>query len=232
MLDWQELLPWKIRNRETVDTTELVLLRDRVLQLLPPVMEAMEAVALLPLRSDSFTQGHGKRFYDILSLLEVRYLTAWAYLEKGEISELAAEFQAWYQLQLRTEQSLFQQYLTWQEILHRQGGEGWKTHLILQLKQNDLLRAQRRHSADLPQEWEILLVAWFETAWPLLECDLFQRVQDFYDFQAVLTGKQPFLSDLSLSPQNPPNHELFELIHQRRFELAAQNFWSSLPSVP
>jgi len=120
MFDWRELLLRNQNQPAQTDRTTLKLLEEQLLHLLPPVVNALNATNILPLQPTWSKNEIALKFNIILEEVEQRYLVAWDHVRNAQIQKLEADYQTWYQAQLRSDKSLFSTYCRWQELLIQQ----------------------------------------------------------------------------------------------------------------
>ena len=116
MFDWRELLLRNQNQPAQTDRTALKLLEEQLLHLLPPVVNALNATNILPLQPTWSKNEIALKFNIILEEVEQRYLVAWDHVRNAQIQKLEADYQTWYQAQLRSDKSLFSTYCWWQEL--------------------------------------------------------------------------------------------------------------------
>ncbi|MEK9972611.1 MAG: hypothetical protein VW876_04115, partial [Deltaproteobacteria bacterium] len=100
MFDWREFLLRNQNQPAQIDRTTLKLLEEQLLQLLPPIVNALNATNILPLEPTWSKNEIAQKFKIILEVVEQRYLVAWDHVSNGQIQKLQADYQTWYQSQL------------------------------------------------------------------------------------------------------------------------------------
>ena len=139
MFDWRELLLRNQNQPAQIDRTTLKLLEEQLIQLLPPIVNALNATNILPIEPTWSKNELAQKFKIILEVVEQRYLVAWDHVRNGQIQKLEADYQTWYQAQLRSDKSLYRTYCRWQELLIQQHPQGWSSWILLSLKENSFL---------------------------------------------------------------------------------------------
>ena len=228
MFDWRELLLRNQNQPAQIDRTTLKLLEEQLLQLLPPIVNALNATNILPLEPTWSKNEIAQKFKIILEVVEQRYLVAWDHVRNGQIQKLEADYQTWYQAQLRSDRSLYRTYCQWQELLIQQHPQGWSSWILLSLKENSLLVRELKRGAILTPETELLLAEFFRCAKPLIQTDTYAVLKDFYSFQAIFTQQSPFLPQLVQGISNSSEKEIFEKLERNEFVEAARIFWEIL----
>ncbi len=71
-----------------IDRTTLKLLEEQLLQLLPPIVNALNATNILPLEPTWSKNEIAQKFKIILEVVEQRYLVAWDHVSNGQIQKL------------------------------------------------------------------------------------------------------------------------------------------------
>ena len=155
MFDWRELLLRNQNKSAQIDRTALKLLEEQLLQLLPPIVNALNATNILPLEPTWSKNEIAQKFKIILEVVEQRYLVAWDHVSNGQIQKLQADYQTWYQSQLRSEKSLYRTYCHWQELLTQQHPQGWSSWIILGLKEHPFLVRELERRESLTPETEL-----------------------------------------------------------------------------
>ena len=112
MFDWREFLLRNQNQPAQIDRTTLKLLEEQLLQLLPPIVNALNATNILPLEPTWSKNEIAQKFKIILEVVEQRYLVAWDHVSNGQIQKLQADYQTWYQSQLRSEKISLQNLLS------------------------------------------------------------------------------------------------------------------------
>ena len=134
MFDWRELL---LRNQPQAAQTDgitLKMVEEQLLDLLPPIVSALNATANLPLEPTWFQSEIAQKFKLILEGVEQQYLVAWNHVRNAQIQKLEEEYRIWYQKQLRSDKSLYRTYCQWQDLLIQQHAQGWFSWILLGLK--------------------------------------------------------------------------------------------------
>ena len=127
----------------------------------PPIVNALDANNILPLEPTWSKNEIAQKFKIILEVVEQRYLVAWDHVSNGQIQKLQADYQTWYQSQLRSEKSLYRTYCQWQELLTQQHPQGWSSWIILGLKEHPFLVRELKRGESLTPETELLLAELF-----------------------------------------------------------------------
>ena len=227
MFDWRELLLRNQNQPAQIDRTTLKLLEEQLLQLLPPIVNALNATNILPLEPTWSKNEIAQKFKIILEVVEQRYLVAWDHVRNGQIQKLQAEYQTWYQVQLRSDRSLYRTYCQWQESLIQQHPQGWSSWILISLKENSFLAKEMEIGQKLTPETEFLLAEFFRCAKPLLQIDADTVLKEFYSFQAAFTKQTPFLPQLFQEISNASQKEIFEKLEDNEFVEAARIFWNN-----
>ena len=204
------------------------MLEEQLLQLLPPIVNALNATNILPLEPTWSKNEIAQKFKIILEIVEQRYLVAWDHVRNGQIQNLQAEYQTWYQVQLRSNRSLYRTYCQWQESLIQQHPQGWSSWILLSLKENPFLAREFKREQTLTPETEFLLAEFFRCAKPLLQIDADTVLKEFYNFQAAFTKQTPFLPQLFQEISNASQKEIFEKLEDNEFVEAARIFWKNV----
>ena len=228
MFDWRELLLRNQNQPAQIDRTTLKLLEEQLLQLLPPTVNALNATNILPLEPTWSKNEIAQKFKIILEVVEQRYLVAWDHVRNGQIQKLQAEYQTWYQVQLRSNRSLYRTYCQWQESLIQQHPQGWSSWILLSLKENSFLAREFKREQTLTPEIEFFLAEFFRCAKPLLQIDADTVLKEFYSFQAAFTKQTPFLPQLFQEISNTSQKEIFEKLEDNEFVEAARIFWKNV----
>ena len=228
MFDWRELLLRNQNQPAQIDRTTLELLEGQLLQLLPPIVNALNATNILPLEPTWSKNEIAQKFKIILEVVEQRYLVAWDHVSHGQIQKLQADYQTWYQSQLRSEKSLYRTYCHWQELLIQRHPQGWSSWIILGLKEHPFLVRELKRGESLTSETELLLAEFFRCAKPLLQIDADTVLKEFYSFQASFTQQTPFLPQLFQEISNASQKEIFEKLEDNEFVEAARIFWNNV----
>ena len=228
MFDWRELLLRNQNQPAQIDRTTLKLLEEQLLQLLPPIVNALNATNILPLEPTWSKNEIAQKFKIILEVVEQRYLVAWDHVRNGQIQKLQAEYQTWYQVQLRSDRSLYRTYCQWQESLIQQHPQGWSSWILLSLKENSFLAREFKREQTLTPETEFLLAEFFRCAKPLLQIDADTVLKEFYSFQASFTQQTPFIPQLFQEISNASQKEIFEKLEDNEFVEAAKIFWKNV----
>ncbi|HBM53797.1 MAG TPA: hypothetical protein DDZ97_11930, partial [Deltaproteobacteria bacterium] len=179
MFDWRELLLRNQNQPAQTDRTTLKLLEEQLLHLLPPVVNALNATNILPLQPIWSKNEIALKFNIILEEVEQRYLVAWDHVRNAQIQKLEADYQNWYQAQLRSDKSLFSTYCQWQELLIQQHAQGWSSWIILGLKGHPFVARELKREQSLTPETELLLAEFFRCAKPLLQIDTDTVLKEF-----------------------------------------------------
>ena len=228
MFDWRELLLRNQNQSPQINRTTLKLLEEQLLQLLPPIVNALNATNILPLEPTWSKNEIAQEFKIILEVVEQRYLVAWDHVRNGQIQKLQAEYQTWYQVQLRSDRSLYRTYCQWQESLIQQHPQGWSSWILLSLKENSFLAREFKREQTLTPETEFFLAEFFRCAKPLLQIDADTVLKEFYSFQAAFTKQTPFLPQLFQEISNASQKEIFERLEDNEFVEAARIFWKNV----
>jgi hypothetical protein len=168
---------------------------------------------------------------NILKVLEGRYLHAWARAQSDKVDLLEREILLWFRAEQRSASSLFREYCRWHQRWWCAHPEGWGAYVLSELSAHPMMAAQHASAEPLEEEWELLLTEWFRVARPLVCCDLFQIVSDFYAFHSVFTQTEVFLP--ALSPPRPcPDHvlQVLQALETGDYPLAARAYAEYLTS--
>ncbi len=228
MFDWRELLLRNQNQPAQPDRTTLKLLEEQLLHLLPPVVNALNATNILPLQPIWSKNEIALKFNIILEEVEQRYLVAWDHVRNAQIQKLEADYQNWYQAQLRSDKSLFSTYCQWQELLIQQHAQGWSSWIILGLKGHPFVARELKREQSLTPETELLLAEFFRCAKPLLQIDSDTVLKEFYSFQAAFTQQKPFLPRLFQEISDASEKEIFEKLGENEFVEVARIFWNDV----
>ena len=228
MFDWRELL---LRNQPQAGQTDgitLKMVEEQLLDLLPPIVSALNATANLPLEPTWFQSEIAQKFKLMLEGVEQQYLVAWNHVRNAQIQKLEEEYRIWYQKQLRSDKSLYRTYCQWQDLLIQQHAQGWFSWILLGLKAHPFPTGELKKGHSLTPETELLLAEFFRCAKPLIQTDTYAVLKDFYSFQAIFTQQSPFLPQLVQGISNSSEKEIFEKLEDNEFVEAARIFWDIL----
>jgi hypothetical protein len=225
MFDWRELLLRNQHHASQIDGTTLKMLEEQILHLLPPIVSALNATNNLPLEPTWSQSEIAQKFKSMLEEVEQRYLVAWNHVRNVQIQKLEAEYQTWYQTQLRSDSSLYRTYCQWQDLLVQQHAQGWSSWILLSLKEHPFPARELKKGYSLTQETGLLLAEFFRCAKPLIQTDTYTVLKEFYSFQAVFTQQAPFLPQLVKEISNSSEKEIFEKLEDNEFVEAARIFW-------
>ena len=228
MFDWRELL---LRNQPQAAQTDgitLKMVEEQLLDLLPPIVSALNATANLPLEPTWFQSEIAQKFKLMLEGVEQQYLVAWNHVRNAQIQKLEEEYRIWYQKQLRSDKSLYRTYCQWQDLLIQQHAQGWFSWILLGLKAHPFPIRELKKGHSFTPETELLLAEFFRCAKPLIQTDTYAVLKDFYSFQAIFTQQSPFLPQLVQGISNSSEKEIFEKLEENEFVEAARIFWDIL----
>ena len=228
MFDWRELL---LRNQPQAAQTNgitLKMVEEQLLDLLPPIVGALNATANLPLEPTWFQSEIAQKFKLMLEGVEQQYLVAWNHVRNAQIQKLEEEYRIWYQKQLRSDKSLYRTYCQWQDLLIQQHAQGWFSWILLGLKAHPFPTRELKKGHSFTPETELLLAEFFRCAKPLIQTDTYAVLKDFYSFQAIFTQQSPFLPQLVQGISNSSEKEIFEKLEDNEFVEAARIFWDIL----
>ena len=228
MFDWRELL---LRNQPQAAQTDgitLKMVEEQLLDLLPPIVGALNATANLPLEPTWFQSEIAQKFKLMLEGVEQQYLVAWNHVRNAQIQKLEEEYRIWYQKQLRSDKSLYRTYCQWQDLLIQQHAQGWFSWILLGLKAHPFPTRELKKGHSFTPETELLLAEFFRCAKPLIQTDTYAVLKDFYSFQAIFTQQSPFLPQLVQGISNSSEKEIFEKLEEDEFVEAARIFWDIL----
>ena len=228
MFDWRELL---LRNQPQAAQTDgitLKMVEEQLLDLLPPIVGALNATANLPLEPTWFQSEIAQKFKLMLEGVEQQYLVAWNHVRNAQIQKLEEEYRIWYQKQLRSDKSLYRTYCQWQDLLIQQHAQGWFSWILLGLKAHPFPTRELKKGHSFTPETELLLAEFFRCAKPLIQTDTYAVLKDFYSFQAIFTQQSPFLPQLVQGISNSSEKEIFEKLEDNEFVEAARIFWDIL----
>ena len=225
MFDWRELLLRNQSQAAQIDGTTLKMVEEQLLDLLPPIVSALNATANLPLEPTWFQSEIAQKFKLMLEGVEQQYLVAWNHVRNAQIQKLEEEYRIWYQKQLRSDKSLYRTYCQWQDLLIQQHAQGWFSWILLGLKAHPFPTGELKKGHSFTPETELLLAEFFRCAKPLIQTDTYAVLKDFYSFQAVFTQQAPFLPQLVKGISNSSEKEIFEKLEDNEFVEAARIFW-------
>ena len=228
MFDWRELLLRNQSQAAQTDGTTLKMVEEQLLDLLPPIVGALNATANLPLEPTWFQSEIAQKFKLMLEGVEQQYLVAWNHVRNAQIQKLEEEYRIWYQKQLRSEKSLYRTYCQWQDLLIQQHAQGWFSWILLGLKAHPFPTGELKKGHSFTPETELLLAEFFRCAKPLIQTDTYAVLKDFYSFQAIFTQQSPFLPQLVQGISNSSEKEIFEKLEENEFVEAARIFWDIL----
>ena len=228
MFDWRELLLRNQPQAAQTDVTTLKMVEEQLLDLLPPIVSALNATANLPLEPTWFQSEIAQKFKLMLEGVEQQYLVAWNHVRNAQIQKLEEEYRIWYQKQLRSDKSLYRTYCQWQDLLIQQHAQGWFSWILLGLKAHPFLTSELKKGHSFTPETELLLAEFFRCAKPLIQTDTYAVLKDFYSFQAIFTQQSPFLPQLVQGISNSSEKEIFEKLEDNEFVEAARIFWDIL----
>lgn len=228
MFDWRELLLRNQSQAAQTDGTTLKMVEEQLLDLLPPIVGALNATANLPLEPTWFQSEIAQKFKLMLEGVEQQYLVAWNHVRNAQIQKLEEEYRIWYQKQLRSDKSLYRTYCQWQDLLIRQHAQGWFSWILLGLKEHPFPAGELKKGHSFTPETELLLAEFFRCAKPLIQTDTYAVLKDFYSFQAIFTQQSPFLPQLVQGISNSSEKEIFEKLEENEFVEAARIFWDIL----
>ena len=228
MFDWRELLLRNQPQAPQTDGTTLKMVEEQLLDLLPPIMSALNATANLPLEPTWFQSEIAQKFKLMLEGVEQQYLVAWNHVRNAQIQKLEEEYRNWYQKQLRLDQSLYRTYCQWQDLLIQQHAQGWFSWILLGLKAHPFPTSELKKGHSFTPETELLLAEFFRCAKPLIQTDTYAVLKDFYSFQAIFTQQSPFLPQLVQGISDSSEKEIFEKLEDNEFVEAARIFWDIL----
>ncbi len=228
MFDWRELLLRNQSQAAQTDGTTLKMVEEQLLDLLPPIVGALNATANLPLEPTWFQSEIAQKFKLMLEGVEQQYLVAWNHVRNAQIQKLEEEYRIWYQKQLRSDKSLYRTYCQWQDLLIQQHAQGWFSWILLGLKAHPFPTRELKKGHSFTPEIELLLAEFFRSAKPLIQTDTYAVLKDFYSFQAIFTQQSPFLPQLVQGISNSSEKEIFEKLEDDEFVEAARIFWDIL----
>ena len=228
MFDWRELLLRNQSQAAQTDGTTLKMVEEQLLDLLPPIVGALNATANLPLEPTWFQSEIAQKFKLMLEGVEQQYLVAWNHVRNAQIQKLEEEYRIWYQKQLRSDKSLYRTYCQWQDLLIQQHAQGWFSWILLGLKAHPFPTGELKKGHSFTPETELLLAEFFRCAKPLIQTDTYAVLKDFYSFQAIFTQQSPFLPQLVQGISNSSEKEIFEKLEDNEFVEAARIFWDIL----
>ncbi|MAH63686.1 MAG: hypothetical protein CMN54_09630 [SAR324 cluster bacterium] len=228
MFDWRELLLRNQSQAAQTDGTTLKMVEEQLLDLLPPIVGALNATANLPLEPTWFQSEIAQKFKLMLEGVEQQYLVAWNHVRNAQIQKLEEEYRIWYQKQLRSDKSLYRTYCQWQDLLIQQHAQGWFSWILLGLKAHPFPTRELKKGHSFTPETELLLAEFFRCAKPLIQTDTYAVLKDFYSFQAIFTQQSPFLPQLVQGISNSSEKEIFEKLEENEFVEAARIFWDIL----
>ena len=228
MFDWRELLLRNQPQAAQTDGTTLKIVEEQLLDLLPPIVSALNATANLPLEPTWFQSEIAQKFKLMLEGVEQQYLVAWNHVRNAQIQKLEEEYRIWYQKQLRSDKSLYRTYCQWQDLLIQQHAQGWFSWILLGLKAHPFPTRELKKGHSFTPETELLLAEFFRCAKPLIQTDTYAVLKDFYSFQAIFTQQSPFLPQLVQGISNSSEKEIFEKLEEDEFVEAARIFWDIL----
>ena len=228
MFDWRELLLRNQFQAAQTDGTTLKMVEEQLLDLLPPIVGALNATANLPLEPTWFQSEIAQKFKLMLEGVEQQYLVAWNHVRNAQIQKLEEEYRIWYQKQLRSDKSLYRTYCQWQDLLIQQHAQGWFSWILLGLKAHPFPTRELKKGHSFTPETELLLAEFFRCAKPLIQTDTYAVLKDFYSFQAIFTQQSPFLPQLVQGISNSSEKEIFEKLEENEFVEAARIFWDIL----
>ena len=228
MFDWRELLLRNQSQAAQTDGTTLKMVEEQLLDLLPPIVGALNATANLPLEPTWFQSEIAQKFKLMLEGVEQQYLVAWNHVRNAQIQKLEEEYRIWYQKQLRSDKSLYRTYCQWQDLLIQQHAQGWFSWILLGLKAHPFPIRELKKGHSFTPETELLLAEFFRCAKPLIQTDTYAVLKDFYSFQAIFTQQSPFLPQLVQGISNSSEKEIFEKLEENEFVEAARIFWDIL----
>ena len=228
MFDWRELLLRNQSQAAQTDGTTLKIVEEQLLDLLPPIVGALNATANLPLEPTWFQSEIAQKFKLMLEGVEQQYLVAWNHVRNAQIQKLEEEYRIWYQKQLRSDKSLYRTYCQWQDLLIQQHAQGWFSWILLGLKAHPFPTRELKKGHSFTPETELLLAEFFRCAKPLIQTDTYAVLKDFYSFQAIFTQQSPFLPQLVQGISNSSEKEIFEKLEENEFVEAARIFWDIL----
>ena len=228
MFDWRELLLRNQPQAAQTDGTTLKIVEEQLLDLLPPIVSALNATANLPLEPTWFQSEIAQKFKLMLEGVEQQYLVAWNHVRNAQIQKLEEEYRIWYQKQLRSDKSLYRTYCQWQDLLIQQHAQGWFSWILLGLKAHPFPTRELKKGHSFTPETELLLAEFFRCAKPLIQTDTYAVLKDFYSFQAIFTQQSPFLPQLVQGISNSSEKEIFEKLEENEFVEAARIFWDIL----
>ncbi len=228
MFDWRELLLRNQSQAAQTDGTTLKMVEEQLLDLLPPIVGALNATANLPLEPTWFQSEIAQKFKLMLEGVEQQYLVAWNHVRNAQIQKLEEEYRIWYQKQLRSDKSLYRTYCQWQDLLIQQHAQGWFSWILLGLKAHPFPNRELKKGHSFTPETELLLAEFFRCAKPLIQTDTYAVLKDFYSFQAIFTQQSPFLPQLVQGISNSSEKEIFEKLEEDEFVEAARIFWDIL----
>ena len=228
MFDWRELLLRNQSQAAQTDGTTLKMVEEQLLDLLPPIVGALNATANLPLEPTWFQSEIAQKFKLMLEGVEQQYLVAWNHVRNAQIQKLEEEYRIWYQKQLRSDKSLYRTYCQWQDLLIQQHAQGWFSWILLGLKAHPFPTRELKKGHSFTPETELLLAEFFRCAKPLIQTDTYDVLKDFYSFQAIFTQQSPFLPQLVQGISNSSEKEIFEKLEENEFVEAARIFWNIL----
>ena len=228
MFDWRELLLRNQSQAAQTDGTTLKMVEEQLLDLLPPIVGALNATANLPLEPTWFQSEIAQKFKLMLEGVEQQYLVAWNHVRNAQIQKLEEEYRIWYQKQLRSDKSLYRTYCQWQDLLIQQHAQGWFSWILLGLKAHPFPTGELKKGHSFTPETELLLAEFFRCAKPLIQTDTYAVLKDFYSFQAIFTQQSPFLPQLVQGISNSSEKEIFEKLEENEFVEAARIFWDIL----
>ncbi len=228
MFDWRELLLRNQSQAAQTDGTTLKMVEEQLLDLLPPIVGALNATANLPLEPTWFQSEIAQKFKLMLEGVEQQYLVAWNHVRNAQIQKLEEEYRIWYQKQLRSDKSLYRTYCQWQDLLIQQHAQGWFSWILLGLKAHPFPARELKKGHSFTPETELLLAEFFRCAKPFIQTDTYAVLKDFYSFQAIFTQQSPFLPQLVQGISNSSEKEIFEKLEENEFVEAARIFWDIL----
>ena len=228
MFDWRELLLRNQSQAAQTDGTTLKMVEEQLLDLLPPIVGALNATANLPLEPTWFQSEIAQKFKLMLEGVEQQYLVAWNHVRNAQIQKLEEEYRIWYQKQLRSDKSLYRTYCQWQDLLIQTHAQGWFSWILLGLKAHPFPTGELKKGHSFTPETELLLAEFFRCAKPLIQTDTYAVLKDFYSFQAIFTQQSPFLPQLVQGISNSSEKEIFEKLEENEFVEAARIFWDIL----
>ena len=99
MFDWRELLLRNQSQAAQTDGTTLKIVEEQLLDLLPPIVSALNATANLPLEPTWFQSEIAQKFKLMLEGVEQQYLVAWNHVRNVQIQHrlfwLRQKCQSW-----------------------------------------------------------------------------------------------------------------------------------------